>query len=244
MEALFWLGEWPDLFRRVAEYLKNANDRGDLYGATYMRTRIVPMQLLAAGRPAEARDEARAGIERWSVRGFHLQHSYELTSQLYADLYLGDAHAGARRIADRWTAFSRSLLLQIQCVRAEAVFLRGTVALAVGDTAGLKEAAKLASRLEHERVAYAVVFGRVLGAGVAAARGDRASAITGFEDAERRALDQELTMVALACRRRRGQLLGTTDGAALVDAADEAMRGLQVVDPERMARVWAPTTSP
>ena len=58
--------------------------------------------------------------------------------------------------------------------------------------------------------------------------------------AEGLAAGEGLAMLAAACRRRRGELLGTGEGAALVAAADVDIQTRGVLNPLRMADVWAP----
>src|SRR6185436_13891556 len=89
-----------------------------------------------------ARDEVgrgRAAIarinERWSLRGYQIQHWNEMASNVLLDLYLGDARSARRRIEDGWAPMSRSLLTRVQLVRFEVHELQARTALAAARVA-------------------------------------------------------------------------------------------------------------
>jgi hypothetical protein len=77
-------------------------------------------------------------------------------------------------------------------------------------------------------------------AGVHAGRGDDARAIQRLIAALTRFETAQLGAYAAAARRRYGQLLGGTEGAALVAAADTWLRAAGVADPARLTAVLAP----
>ena len=79
----------------------------------------------------------------------------------------------------------------------------------------------------------------MLAAGVTASRGRLDAAIAQLAIAERALEGEDLQLYATAARRQRGRLLGGTEGAALIAAADEAMRARTIVDPPRFADLLA-----
>ncbi|OLC43398.1 MAG: hypothetical protein AUH43_20790 [Acidobacteria bacterium 13_1_40CM_65_14] len=243
LENLLWLGEWKDMFQRLPEFLQEAEARGDVYGATYMRVRILPMQWLAQDRPDEARDEARHAIARWSAQGFHLQHYNALFSQVDADLYSGDGAAGIDRLARSATDLRRSMLMRLQAVRIEFLCLRARASITAalqGQTRMLRLAARDAQRLERTRAPWAEGLACLIRAGVASMRGDARKAAAQLADAEPRLSASDLSHFATACRRCRGELVGGREGRALVEDADRWFTDQHVVNPERMAGLLAP----
>ena len=246
LENLLWLGEWNDMFARLPEFLQDAEARGDAYGATYMRVRVVPMQWLAQDRPDEARDEAARAIARWSAEGFHLQHYNALFSRVDADLYAGDGAAGCDRLARGAPHLRRSMLMRLQAVRIELFFLRARAALiaALHDRGGasrmLRLAARDATRLERTRALWAEGMAMLIRAGIASIHGDDRVAVELLDDAERHLNATDLSHLAAASRRRRGQLMGGSEGRELIAEADRWMIEQQVVNPERMANLLAP----
>jgi hypothetical protein len=208
-----------------------------------MRVRILPMQWLAQDRPREAREEARDAIARWSAQGFHLQHYNALFSQVEADLYEGDGLAAWERLARGRPDLTRSMLMHIQAVRIEFLFLRARAALAAavqGRSEMLHRAARDAEGLERTRASWAQGMACLVRAGIASIRGELREADALLADAERRLNASDLAHFASACRRRRGELVGGNAGRALVEEADRWLADQQVVNPARMAGLLAP----
>ncbi len=84
----------------------------------------------------------------------------------------------------------------------------------------------------------------LLGAGLAAARGDTGSALRRLD----RGLEQmsaagNYSLLSAHARRARGILLGGAEGSALVEQAEADLRSKGVVDPARHARTVLPGSS-
>jgi tetratricopeptide (TPR) repeat protein len=249
LENLLWLGRWKDMFASLPEFLQEAEARGDVYGETYMRVRILPMRWLAQDRPDEARGEAARAIARWSAQGFHLQHYNALFSQVDADLYAGDGAGGCDRLARGGRDLRRSMLMRLQAVRIEFFFLRAraTLIAALQDQSSrprlLRLATSDAAHLDRTRAPWAAGMACVIRAGIASMRGQSRAAEKLLADGERHLDASDLSHVAAACRRRRGELMGGRAGHTLVAAADRWMVEQQVLNPERMANLLAPGAS-
>src|SRR5690606_342820 len=186
VDALFNLGELREMCRRVPQYLREAERRGDLYGGADMRTGLPNAAWLVADQPEVAREECARGRECWSQLDFYLQHYYELLAQAHIDLYVGDGAAAHARVADGWPKLERSMLLRIQAIRAEALYLRGRTALAAAAAADggersrlLAEAEAARRRLDRQPMPGAHALSNLIGAGAARASGDdeRAAAL-------------------------------------------------------------------
>src|SRR5262249_38855163 len=91
--SLIYLGRWNDVAHRLPDLLKDAHERGDLYKATFLRTRIAYAPHLAADDPSRAREEVRRGIEGWSHEGFQVEHYWTLLSEADIAMYEGGALA-------------------------------------------------------------------------------------------------------------------------------------------------------
>ena len=123
---------------------------------------------------------------------------------------------------------------------------RGRCALAAAAQGGadaegvLREAERVALRLGTERVAAAWAVAAMLRACVADARGRRAETLELLAEAEQRCAEQDLGLHLAAVRRRRGELLGSTEGATLVAAADEWLASQGVRAPERFCGMMYP----
>jgi len=240
----FWLGEWQELARRVPVLIKEAQERGDLYVASYLRTRSVYLTHLMADDPARAREEERRGAESWSQKGFHIQHYWDLLAQGEIDLYCGEARPCWERIQKRWPDLKRSLLSRLHIFFIESRHLRARGALAMaaagGDVALLGEAERAVRALEKQGAPWGNALAGLIRAGVAATRGDRETAAALAARAEKGFEDTLMAGYAAAARRRRGELIGGEEGTALIASADAWMSSQRVKNPARMAAMLAP----
>ncbi|MBI3694136.1 MAG: protein kinase [Acidobacteria bacterium] len=248
VDALYWLGEWDELTRRVPVLVKEARERGDLLFPSYaVGLHVVH---LAADDPEKAREEARRGLEGWSPQGFHLQHYWNLVAEGEIDLYSGRALDTWNRVLESWPGLSRSLLLRIQVVLIISWHVRARSALALAarpdsrssltEAQLLQEAERAARRIERERMPWGDALAWLVRAGVAASRGDRETAVAWLVSAEKASEASDMAHYAAAARRRRGELIGGDAGKALIDSADAWMIGQKVKDPDQMTATLAP----
>jgi serine/threonine protein kinase len=249
LHSLYWMGDWSELTRRLPPLLLATEDRGDLYLGTYLGTRSLYMALLAADDHEEAERRQGQSLAAWSRQGFQVQHYFDWLARCEIDLYAGRGAAAWRRVRDGWRRFRSSHLDANQAIYVESRFLRARAALAAAAESGtpstsalVRRAERDAAGIEREGVAWGAALARLVRAGVAAAQGQLAGAghLAGIAAAEFDALD--MAHFAAAARRRRGQVLGGRDGAALAAAADERLRERGARSPERMTALLAPGT--
>jgi hypothetical protein len=107
----------------------------------------------------------------------------------------------------------------------------------------LRDAERHAGKLLHERIPFGVACGCAVRAGVAAARGRVEEAVALLVEAEQRFTTAEMGLHAAAARRRRGELLGGAEGAALIAAADAWMSEHGIKNAARMAASLLPGRS-
>ncbi|HZO15672.1 MAG TPA: hypothetical protein VFB62_20505, partial [Polyangiaceae bacterium] len=230
--ALYYLGSMRELAELVPQRLREAEERGDLYRATGLRSWRTNVAWLVGDQPDVARAQIVEAALRWTRQGFHLQHYYELFSHCQIDLYEGDAARAHSRIASAWPKLERSMLLRIQNTRVESWYLRARAALGIGQW---RAAERDARRLEREGMAWAQPYALAVRAAVAwqrsgVGRAELERAIAGFEGAS-------MLLFAAAARRHLGTMTGRTE---LVAEADQHMNAQGIVDPTRMARMLVP----
>jgi serine/threonine protein kinase len=242
--ALAYLGDLGELARRLPPLLQDAEDRGDLFASIRLRTRLLGIALLADDDPVRAAAEVEGAIAQWSHRAFHIPHYNALWARATIALYAGDARGASDLLARQGSALSRSLILRAQLARVEVLSLRARCALALGSETGseafLEEAIRHAGHIRRLATGWADPLAALVEAGVAITRGDRSRALAILEDAEAGSLATEMGLCAAAARRRRGELIGGEEGQALVEAADDWMRGHGVRHPARMTALHAP----
>jgi hypothetical protein len=240
--ALRQIGALPDARRLLADYLADAEHRGDLYALTTLR-RTSTVLWLAADRP----DLARASLDQasWAppTAGFQLQHWYELEGRAQIAFYQGAGAAELAALAPGLRAMARSLVRHVASLRQSGLWLRGRLALAAadaGDRAALRDAARAARRLEREGAVQPAAMAELLRAGVAHLAGNRERAAELLRDAVHTAERAELLVIAHCARRVRGCLLGGERGAAMVAEADAWLGKAGVAAPARLVRVVLP----
>jgi serine/threonine protein kinase len=244
LSSRLYLGDLRSLSRRVDVLLRSAEDRGNLYAATDLRTRF-NLIWLAADDVERARTEVDDALERWSQRGFHLQHYSALQAMEQRDLYADEPESAARRLAEQWPALERSLLTRIQVLRIEVVQLRARVALAMAARGAdvkrhLSAAEADAKKLEGERMAWGEPHASLLRSSIAAARGDDRAAVRCARAALRGYERADMALYAAAARRRLGELVGGDEGRAFENASVLWMTEQGIRRPERMTAMLAP----
>jgi hypothetical protein len=244
--CLYYLGRLEELSRRLPVELADCRQRGDVYGDTSLRCSVYPFVCLAADDPARAKEEVAIAMKLWSPRGFHIQHYYARFATASADLYQGDTEPALADAERTWRDCKGVLLLRIQLVRIALLDLRARASIARAEqdaaqrAAHLRRAEKDADRIAGEKMPWADPLASLLLAGIARTRGDREEAVAqlrlaleGFEKAE-------LALHAAATRRRLGELVGGTEGASLVEAANTWMGRQGIFNPTAMTRLYAP----
>src|SRR6185369_366786 len=88
-----------------------------------------------ADDPVKAEEEANQAIELWTQKGFHVQHYYHLLAEGEIALYKGKGDSFWKRLTERWSALSGSLLLRIQIIRVGSLQLHARTALAAAENA-------------------------------------------------------------------------------------------------------------
>jgi hypothetical protein len=251
MHSLYWLGSWKEISERLPTLMREAQDRRDLYLATFLGTRSSYPVYLAADRPDEALEEQQRSIALWSHRGFQVQHWWHWLAQCEIDLYAGREHSAWRRVRQRWPEVSRSALRFCQPVVIESLYFRSRAALA--RVAGrenppegrdarkfLRRAERDARRIEREGTPWGDALARLVRAGIAASAGNPESAAALADSADQELRSLEMNLHAAAARRRRGELLGGDEGQALVEASDAWMAEQGIKDPGRITAMLAP----
>ena len=244
--SLHYLGDLAEIGRRLPALIKQARDRGDLYDATNLRTSHTNIWWLAIDDPACAASEVEQAILEWSPKGFHLQHYYELHALAQCDLYLGRGQAAHERVQARWSQMKRAYLFEVIGVALEMLFLRARTALAAATEKTATQPAMLdsaladARRLRAAKMPWSSALAELVSAGVCSLDGQRAIASSRYRDAAHMLNEAHMHLHAACARRRRGQLLGGEEGAALVMDAERWMREQRIESPSRMCALLAP----
>jgi hypothetical protein len=229
------MGACRELARWFGEYVRDAARRGDRYAETTMK-RSSNIVWLIDDRP----DEAARDLEQasWTVSGgYHLQHWHLLLATSEIALYQDRARETESRWRADFDALEKSLLLQIQFVRAESRWLRGRLELAIGNAA---DARRIATKLAKEGTSYGTVWGAMVRAAGARQQGNDAEAASALREAISAADSAGMQLCASASRDRLAEIVGGDEGARLGAEAAAWYEREGVRNPPRMIQVIAP----
>jgi serine/threonine protein kinase/DNA-binding transcriptional ArsR family regulator len=235
--SLWHLGKMREMQERVPKYLREASERGDLYGAATNRLALANMIWLCADRPDEAQRQVAEALAHWSRDGFQLEHYWAMLASANAELYSGDAEAAWKRVQASWKKMAATLLLRVQLTRIEAQHLLARMAIAQGSPELLKSARKNSANIKSEKMPWATPLAHLIDAGAFAVEAKNDEAARALELAIAGCEATEMALYAYCARRQLAKLRGDQQGLA---AADDWMRGEAIVRPDRMTQLLIP----
>jgi serine/threonine protein kinase len=244
--SLNFLGEHRELARRHALLLEEADQVGDRYMSVQLRDGSLAIMWLVADDPEGGRRDVKAAMDLWPTDRYLLQHWHQMYGEGEIELYAGEPAKAYARVERDMPALKKSLILRIQHMRAQTMFLRGRAAAALLDVEParkrelLVETRSLAAQLEKEGMAWIAPFAAILTAAAANADGDRPGAIAGLKSAIDLARAADMSGYATAARYQLGTLLGGDEGNQLVKDAEEAMKAQGIRVPNRFAATLVP----
>jgi len=241
------LGSLKTLGQMLPARLHEAQLQGNLYAVWALPATISIIHWIARDDVAGGRAAVDRIAERWSPRGYQLQHWNEMASNALLDIYAGEVRSARKRLEDGWGPISRSLLTKIQVVRFEVNELQVRTALAAARVSTGSERDRLlqiaeahTEKLGRERLAWTDAITSLRRAGIRNARGDADGAMREFRAAVTACETAELGLHAAAARVRLGELVGGDEGNALRDAGLAALRAEEVKNPDAFVALYAP----
>ncbi len=233
--SLLHCGRIRELGDRLPGLLEDARARGDLYAEVLLRLQCSWFVALANGDVDAADDDLEVISDTWSVDRFLLQHAWRMVSAVEVALYRGDGERAWAILEENEEKLRESQFLRAQSLRVRVAMARARAALATGR---LVIALRQVKALMNERFPLAKGWMLLVEAGLHDARGDKAAAAIAYGTAADELDAHKARLWCWSARRRRGELLGGEEGAALVKAADDAMQAEGIVSPEKMARMF------
>ena len=246
--SLQYLGEFGELLRRLPPLIKEARERDDLNAVTNYRTRLSYLSYLASDEPEKASEEVLEGIGAWYQDTFTTQHYFELVATAEIALYVGDGASAWAHVERHWAALERSLLMRVQLICVEALFVRARSAIAAATMTGdddcradqLRAAGQEIRRLRRKDSPGASPLADLAAAGIATLTGHREEVMSLLENSAQAFTALDMSLHAAAARRRLGEVAGGERGYTLIAEADSWMRTHGIRNPERMTIMLAP----
>lgn len=239
--AYIFAGDFAAALRKLPSFLREAEERGDLYLHTNLRVGDTNLLWLVNDDPEGAMRVVDESMGRWSRRSFHLQHYYELQARANVDLYRGDARSALERVATKFRALRSSMQLRIFVTRLKIHLTRGRAAIRLareGDASYLSLAEDSAQTLLRDPCDAARASATLLRAGILSARGQRDAAVTMLREAVTALDGAHMTAHAAAAERALGAALGGDEGAELVQRGSTRLRDAGVRDVERFSAFY------
>jgi hypothetical protein len=245
LQSLLYLGDVPEINRRLPRLLKEAQEREDLASYTMLCLMIRTTVRLAADEPERVRAELDEVLSRWSPQGFHHQHLFHLCGRCQIDLYEGHPEAAWQRLRQSWPRIKRSLLLEVQQLSIIATHLRGSCAVALAVRAPRPGPLWAQARgdvrtLRREKADWATALGLLLEAAVLCGQNDRLGAIERLQEAVSRCRETQMFLYEAAASIRLGQFRGGNGGAEEAARGERLMVERGIKDVRRMTAFLAP----
>jgi hypothetical protein len=237
-------GQFARVLKLVPTYVAEAENRGDLYAATYQMTGFSNVAWLSKDDVREARRMLALAESRWPTEQFDVPRYLNMIAAAHIELYDGRGRAGYERILRDWRSLRWGVAFRAQITRFGMRFVRGLCALAayddLGDRALLSDARSCAHAIARERVTWSGCFSQILLFGAAVRRGPGERSLAHLEQAEEKALATGMALHGAVVRHRRGEIIGGDEGRTLVDEALAFMAAQNIKNPERMLDMLSP----
>ncbi len=237
-------GEFREVLRLVPGYVQEAENRGDLYSATYQMTGFSNVAWLSKDDVREARRMLALAEQRWPTEQFDVPRYLNLMAAVHIELYDGTGTAAYRRVRRDWASLRWGVAFRSQITRFGMRFARGLSALAAYDATEdrtlLRDAEACARAISREGVTWSQSFSAILLSGVCTRRKTREFALVHLSSAEEKASATGMSLHRAVVRYRRGEILGGDEGRALIEEARAFMAAQEIERPDRMLDMLSP----
>lgn len=248
-----WLGHFAELQDTLPAYLAEAEACGDLYTQTYLRHCFIPQLELAAGVQADGWSGTQAVEPSGQTvlvpddETFELRHWWMLVTRVDRWLDQDEGIRAFEAVVQAWRPLQFALVLSIEAVRVEALFMRGRCALAAArqteDSSRRARYLREVKRCARKMTKPSGTWGKALGALLLAAKStfdaDGAESYDAFSAAKVTLEATELPLHAAVAQwymaATSEQTKGRPAGDKELGIAAERIASFGVADPARYA---------
>lgn len=243
--TLHVLGSFREARARIGPLSQEAEELGDLYTCANVETFCEPMALvILADQPDRARECIRSGLQKWSVKGYHLQNAMAAQALSWLAFYEGRAAENLNFVEEQWKQLKAAHFDRLENIRSAWHDLRLRTALATMRSQHLPaaERARAAKTVEdahkalkRERTRWGNAGTEVAESAMAEMHGNFRLATEKLLEASRQFEAMGMMAYASSARRRAGDLLGNANGEHLIRQADAWFASQSVARPDRVA---------
>ena len=240
LTSLFQLGRLKELRSGVLSAIEDAEQRGDLFGSISFRLSHFPTIWLLEDAPARSREQMRFALERLTAHT-PAHRWYHLLAEHLIDLYTGERATAFQRIEAEWPKLKRQLLLRVPAIRMDALWVRGTAAMANLELSQARKALEATiKQLRNEKTVLATAFIAVLQAGLAKAQGDLARCGKELEEATSLFTQLDMALHARATHAQWGAWVGGDSGEKALASVRSELAAEGAVQPDKIIRMIVP----
>jgi PIN domain nuclease of toxin-antitoxin system len=231
LSSLLQLGQWREMIRLQALFVRDASGRGDRASMGALRSGRVASALVFQDKAAQAREELDA-VEADTPRdAFVFAQVHNLSARCSLELQQGNAAAAAHLLDASQPVLSRAGVLHVEVQRIELEALRARAEIARIDRDD-RTARAACERLLKETAPMGVALGHALRACLSP---EGRSAMDSLDAAERLFTELEMAGWMHLVRLRRAQLQDGAVGLARAEAARDQLRDLGANSPDAIA---------
>ncbi len=246
--AMAQMARYDELGPKLDLCMREARERGDVWGGTYFMSIGAMSIKLARDLPNEAAENVREAMGRWpSSSEFHSQHLFGLIAAAYIDLYRQSPQV-LDQIDALWPALKSKMFLRVRFARTTLHELRGRACLLAGrrrhDPTLFKQAEHEARILLREHTPVATGFGHLLRANVCKERGDDAGALEELRMGIPYLEGHGIELWVAPAQLELGKLLGGDEGQSLVEQAERFLRVRQIQNRDAFTAMLMPGFTP
>jgi hypothetical protein len=242
--ALAQMARYDELVHKLTLSLREAEERGDVWGYSYFLSIGAMSVKLARDLPNEAAENVREAMAHWPASAeFHYQHWFGLLASVNIELYR-QSPAGFDLLETKWADLRRNMFMRVRFFRTTMREIRGRSIVVASrkrnDPGLLKFAEAQARALLREREPAAAGYGHLLRANIARARGQHAEALDELERGVPLLKPYGLDLWVHAAQREIGRMRDGDEGKLLIDQASAALVRCGVKDQERFVAMLMP----
>ncbi|MEZ4359892.1 MAG: protein kinase [Kofleriaceae bacterium] len=238
LSTLLYLGQWRELARLQALFLRDATGRGDRASMGALRSGRVAGALVFLDKAAQAREDLDA-VEADTPRdAFVFAQVHNLAARCSLEIQQGNSALAATLLDGARPVLSRAGALHVEVQRIELEALRATAEIARPGRDD-RAARGFCDRLVKESAPMGTALGHAL-RGALLATSDLRQAMDNFDHAEKIFTELEMVGWMHLARLRRAQLQDGAVGLARAEAARDQLRDLGANAPDAVANWLCP----
>lgn len=245
--ALVHLGRYRELRRRLPVWLRDAEDREDLYAQAAFRLVGTRSLHLADDLPEDGLQDIQIALEEWRIPELGVHRFLAEIARTQILLYQEQPHAAWQTMRRLQREFRWSTLSHVQLCRIHIHQHIAFTELALAATQSTRARVRSVGRADRHRLAlerfqvpWALAFARYIEGQVWLFRGSAGPAEVALRDAIGQLTTLGMQFYAASAQLALGRLVGGSEGQEIERHAPQSLLAQGVLFPHKLMRVLAP----